>query len=88
MRQNYYMSKRSAKRRIQYEIGDAIEELVVHGGTTDKNFDQKAEQILHDQAISRINQAKKVEGRSAKKAHFKQLFAEFKDGVNKVLNSK
>ena len=55
------MSKRSAKRRIQYEIGDAIEELVVHGGTTDKNFDQKAEQIfaLHDQAISRINQAKK-----------------------------
>ena len=84
------MSKRSAKRRIQYEIGDAIEELVVHGGTTDTNFDQKAEQIfaLHDQAISRINKAKKVEGRSAKKAHFKQLFSEFKDGVNKVLNSK
>ncbi len=84
------MSKRNAKRKIQYAIGDAIEELVVHGGTTDKNFDVKAEQIfaLHDVAIADINKEKTVEGRTAKKTHFKKIFSDFETGISKVLNSK
>ncbi len=84
------MSKRNAKKRLENNIVDAIDQLIISQSLDEKTLEEKTDLLIDifDAAVTGINGERKVKGRSNKKKHFRDLFADTDKKVKAVLQSK